>query len=83
MQRKGFETLLYSAGGVILLAAILIAANFLLGAFTARVDLTEGDVYTLSPGTKAILSKLEAPVRIRLYYSQGSNAVPDGLKTFS
>ena len=83
MQRKGFETLLYSAGGVILLAAILIAANFLLGAFPARVDLTEGDVYTLSPGTKAILSKLEAPVRIRFYYSQGSNAVPVGLKTFA
>jgi ABC-type uncharacterized transport system involved in gliding motility auxiliary subunit len=83
MQRKGFETLLYSAGGVAILAAILVAANFLLGAFTARVDLTDGRVYTLSPGTKGILSKLEAPVRIRLYYSQGSNAVPVGLKTFA
>ena len=83
MQKQGFETLLYSAAGVVLLAAILIAANFLFGAFPARVDLTEGNVYTLSPGTKAILSKLEAPVRIRLYYSQGSNAVPVGLKTFA
>lgn len=83
MQRKGLETLLYSAGGVILLAVILIAANFLIGAFNARVDLTEGNVYTLSPGTKAILSKLEAPVKIRLYYSQGSNTVPVGLKTFA
>jgi ABC-type uncharacterized transport system involved in gliding motility auxiliary subunit len=83
MQRKGLETLLYSAAGVVLLAAILVAANFLFGAFTARVDLTEGRVYTLSPGTKAILSKLEAPVRIRLYYSQDSSAVPVGLKTFA
>jgi len=83
MQKKPLETLLYSAGGVIALAVILIAANFLLGAFNARVDLTEGDVYTLSPGTKAILSKLEAPVKIRLYYSQGSNTVPVGLKTFA
>jgi ABC-type uncharacterized transport system involved in gliding motility auxiliary subunit len=83
MQKKGLETLFYSAGGVIVLAAILIAGNFLLGAFTARVDLTDGNVYTLSPGTKTILSKLEAPVRIRLYYSQGSNAVPVGLKTFA
>jgi ABC-type uncharacterized transport system involved in gliding motility auxiliary subunit len=83
MQKKGLETLFYSAGGVIALAAILIAANFLISAFNARVDLTQGDVYTLSPGTKAILSKLEAPVKIRLYYSQGSNTVPVGLKTFA
>ncbi|MGQ0751507.1 MAG: Gldg family protein [Betaproteobacteria bacterium] len=83
MQKKGLETLLYSAGGVIALAAILIAVNFLLGAFNARVDLTQGNVYTLSPGTRAILSRLEAPVKIRLYYSQGSNAVPVGLKTFA
>lgn len=83
MQKKAFETLLYSAGGVILLAAILIAVNFLVSAFNQRVDLTEGNVYTLSPGTKAIVGKLEAPVKIRFYYSQGSNAVPVGLKTFA
>src|SRR5215210_7750554 len=82
MQRNR-ETLLYSAGGIIALFAILVAINFIISAFNARVDLTEGDVYTLSPGTKAILSKLEAPVRIRFYYTQGSNAVPVGLKTFA
>lgn len=83
MQKRALETFLYSAGGVIALAAILIAANFLLSAFNARVDLTQGNVYTLSPGTKAILAKLEAPVKIRLYYSQGSNTVPVALKTFA
>jgi ABC-type uncharacterized transport system involved in gliding motility auxiliary subunit len=83
MQKKATETLLYSAGGVIALAAILVAANFLLGAFTARVDLTQGNVYTLSQGTRSILAKLEAPVRIRFYYSQGSATVPVGLKTFA
>ena len=83
MQKKPIETLLYSAGGVIVLAVVLIAANFLIGAFSARVDLTQGSVYTLSPGTRAIVSKLEAPVKIRLYYSQGSAAVPVGLKTFA
>ncbi|MGZ8211182.1 MAG: Gldg family protein [Burkholderiales bacterium] len=81
--KRNRETLWYSAGGVIALLALLVAANFILSTFNARVDLTEGDVYTLSPGTKAILSKLEAPVRIRFYYSQGSNAVPVGLKTFA
>ena len=80
---KNRQTLWYSAGGVLALFAILVAANFIVSAFNARVDLTEGDVYTLSPGTKAILSKLEAPVKIRFYYTQGSNAVPVGLKTFA
>jgi gliding motility-associatede transport system auxiliary component len=83
MHKRQLETLLYSTGGVIALAAILIAVNFLIGAFSARVDLTEGRVYTLSPGTRAILSKLEAPVRIRFYYTQGGTAVPVGLKTFA
>ncbi|HEY9447990.1 MAG TPA: Gldg family protein [Burkholderiales bacterium] len=81
--KKNVETLLYSAGGVIALAIILVAANFIISAFNARVDLTEGNVYTLSPGTRAILSKLEAPVKIRFYYTQGGNTVPVAVKTFA
>jgi ABC-type uncharacterized transport system involved in gliding motility auxiliary subunit len=83
MNKKHLEAIFYSAGGVAALVAILIAVNFLLGAFNARVDLTQGSVYTLSQGTKSILGKLEAPVKIRLYYSQGSSTVPVGLKTFA
>src|SRR5437764_311960 len=83
LTRKHLATLFYSAGGVIALVVILIAVNFLLGTLNARVDLTQGSVYTLSQGTKAIVSKLEAPVKIRLYYSQGSSVVPVGLKTFA
>jgi len=82
MAKKYLETVLYSAGGVIALAVILIAANFLLSALSARIDLTQGHVFTLSPGTRAILAKLEAPVTIRFYYSQGGD-VPVGLKTFA
>jgi ABC-type uncharacterized transport system involved in gliding motility auxiliary subunit len=83
MQKRQLETLLYSTGGVIALLVALIAANFIVGAFNLRADLTEGDVYTLSPGTRSVLAKLEAPVKLRLYYSQGSEAVPVGLKTFA
>src|SRR5262245_66581315 len=83
MQKKQLETLLYSTGGVIALLAVLVAFNFIVSAFNLRADLTEGSVYTLSPGTRSILSKLEAPVKLRLYYSQGGEAVPVGLKTFA
>jgi len=83
MNKRQLEAILYSTGGVAALVVILIAVNFLLGAFNARVDLTQGSVYTLSQGTKSILGKLEAPVKIRLYFSQGSSTVPVGLKTFA
>ena len=82
MNNKHLEHLFYSAGGVVALVVILIAANFIISSLNLRADLTEGSVYTLSPGTKAILAKLEAPVKIRYYYSQGNSALPVGLKTF-
>jgi gliding motility-associatede transport system auxiliary component len=81
--QKNLTTLLYSAGGVVALVVTLIAINFIISAFNARVDLTEGKVYTLSDGTRAILSKLEAPVTVRFYYTQGGNTVPVALKTFA
>lgn len=81
--RKPLETLLYSTGGIVALVLILIAFNFIVSALNVRADLTEGNVYTLSEGTRAVLAKLEAPVKLRLYYSQGSEAVPVGLKTFA
>ncbi|MEI8034012.1 MAG: GldG family protein [Betaproteobacteria bacterium] len=83
MKKNNLTDLFYSAGGLILLGLILIAGNFLLGTFKFRADLTQGSVYTLSEGTKAILSKLEAPVTIRYYYTQGSNVVPVALKTYA
>src|SRR4051812_32177022 len=82
MNKRHLATLIYSTGGVIALVAILIAVNFLIGALNARVDLTQGNLYTLSQGTQQILAKLEAPVKIRLYFSQGSSVVPVGVKTF-
>jgi len=82
MQKKGLETFLYSTAGVIALALILIAVNYILSPVRGRVDLTEGRVFTLSEGTRNILSKLESPVKIRYYYTQGE-ATPVGLKTFA
>jgi ABC-type uncharacterized transport system involved in gliding motility auxiliary subunit len=83
MNRKHLEALLYSAGGVAAMLLILIAVNFIVSPVPARVDLTEGHVYTLSPGTRQVLGKLDGEVTLRFYYSQGSSAVPPGLKTFA
>ena len=47
---KKYEHLIYSAVGLIALFLILVAVNFLVARVPARVDLTEGNLYTLSAG---------------------------------
>lgn len=79
---KKYESLMYSAIGLVALFLVLVALNFLLAQAPGRVDLTEGNVYTLSPGTQKILSSLPAPVTLKLYISQG-DAVPVPLRSFA
>ncbi|HYG23540.1 MAG TPA: Gldg family protein [Verrucomicrobiae bacterium] len=76
MQKKTVETILYSTIGVLVMAAILVAVNVITGAVRARVDLTKEKAYTLSEGTRQILSKLDTPVRIRFYCTQTDAATP-------
>jgi len=73
---KKTESLLYSAGGLVAAALILVLLNFVLGAVRGRIDLTQGTLYTLSEGTRAVLGKLESPVKIRLYFSQSDIPLP-------
>jgi len=79
---KKYEPLIYSAIGLAALFLILVAANFLVARVPARVDLTDGRLYTLSDGTRRILRNLESPVRVKLYMSQGE-AVPVPLRSFA
>src|SRR3954466_1820094 len=79
MKNKSFETILYSAVGVAAMALILIAINFIASSAKERVDLTKEKAYTLSAGPRAILGKLDAPVKVRLYCTQGENTTPEGV----
>lgn len=85
MKKKSFETIIYSVGGVAALLVILIAFNVITAACKERIDLTKEKAYTLTPGTKAILGKLDAPVKIRFYYSQSSGGANNviALKTYA
>ncbi len=76
------SNVVYTAGGIIVLAAILVLANLNLSLSDWRFDFTQGRVYTLSAGTKKMLAKLEAPVTIRYYASRGG-ATPVDLQTFA
>ena len=79
---KKYEHLIYSAIGLIALFLLLVAVNFLVSRVPGRIDLTEGNLYTLSPGTKRILSNLRSPVKVKLYISQGES-VPVQLRGFA
>lgn len=77
MQKKSLETFFYSIGGVVAMLVILVALNMIVGAARKRVDLTKERAYTLSDGTRAILAKLDTPVKIRFYSSQSANVSPE------
>lgn len=76
MQKKSLETILYSTVGVIVMAAIIIAVNVITSSVRKRVDLTHEKAFTLSDGTRAILAKLDTPVKIRFYCTQADTATP-------
>ena len=61
-----------SIAGLVVALALLFAVNILTSSvFTAaRVDLTENRLFTLSDGTRNILSGLQEPITIRLYLSE-------------
>ena len=52
--------------GVVLFVAVNIVSNTWLGA--ARLDLTSNGLYSVSPGTRSTLGKLEEPVTLRFYF---------------
>lgn len=76
------ESLVYSAVGLAALFLILVAVNFLASGAALRVDLTEGNLHTLSPGTQKLLRGLQAPVKVKLYISSGE-AMPVPLRSFA
>jgi len=80
---KKNQALLYSAVGLAALFLILVAVNYLASLAAVRADLTEGRLYTLSDGTKKILRGLQAPVKVKLYISQGEQAMPVQLRSFA
>ena len=82
MKLRKYEHLIYSAVGLVALLLLLVAVNFLVSRVPARVDLTEGDLYTLSPGTRKILRALHSPVKVKLYVSQGES-VPVQMRGFA
>ena len=83
IKKKQLETFLYSTIGIAAVALILIAFNVIAVRGRQRIDLTAERAYTLSPGTKAILAKLDTPVQVRFYCTKNANTMPVFLTTYA
>jgi len=81
-QKKSIENFLFSAGGIIAMFLLLAGVYIFSSLASARVDLTQEQMFTLSPGTKAILKKLDTPVQIHFYATQGKE-MPVEFKTYA
>ncbi|PID41878.1 MAG: ABC transporter [Gammaproteobacteria bacterium] len=59
----------------------LVASSILLKG--VRVDLTENGLYTLSDGTRKVLSELDADIKLTLFYSDKATAELPALRTYA
>src|SRR5262245_8348365 len=69
MSSRARQTVGYSTLVILLLAlvAAVMASNVLLRGW--RIDLTENQLYTLSPGTRKLLASIEEPINLYLFFS--------------
>lgn len=61
-----------TSSGLLMAIALLLAVNIISNVTlkSARLDLTDNKLYTLSQGTKNILTSLEEPITLRFYLSK-------------
>ncbi|HEX3915572.1 MAG TPA: Gldg family protein [Steroidobacteraceae bacterium] len=72
MNGNRWQKLGMGVGGLILLAVLFLGVVMLsnVGLRGMRLDLTQNKLYTLSSGTKQVLSELKEPVNLYFYFSR-------------
>lgn len=61
--------------GLVVVFIIALLINSLIGKVATRFDLTENKVFTLSEGTRNILSRLDTPVTVRYYVNDDAKVM--------
>ncbi len=76
---------LLGVGGLILALIVFVAVNIISNATigTARVDLTEDRLYTLSSGSESVLADLNEPLIFRFFYSEDLSADYPSIRTYA
>ncbi|MBO6633671.1 MAG: GldG family protein, partial [Parvibaculum sp.] len=72
MQNQQISRSAYRIIMLVLLAVLFLAVNMFSNVMfrSARVDLTENSLYTLSEGTAEVVSQIEEPITLRFFYSE-------------
>ncbi len=67
------------------LALLFVAAVVISGTLfrSARIDLTENQLYTLSDGTRRVVAKLEEPINLTFYFSDSLAQDAPQLRTYA
>ncbi|CAB5117028.1 gliding motility protein GldG [Olavius algarvensis associated proteobacterium Delta 3] len=81
-QNKNVTKSLFSVGGMLLLLVIVVLVNLLASRVNLRWDLTHDNIYSLSDGTKKILSEMERDVTIKLFYPRSNAGIPVSIKNY-
>jgi len=68
---------------IALLLAGLLAVNYLASSLPFRLDATADNIYTLSPGTRGVLEKLEEPVSLTFYFSASAGGLRVAEKNYA
>ena len=80
-----FAVFLSSVGGALVILLCVIAFNIISAQFKMKADLTDGNLFTLSNGSKELLDGLakeregddeSSPLEIRFYLTRGEKGVP-------
>ena len=83
--KKGydFKKTIVSTTGLLVLFFILILVNVLFSYASIRWDATEDKIYSLSQGTKKILSGLAEPVTVKFFYSRSNRNLSTNIKLYA
>jgi ABC-type uncharacterized transport system involved in gliding motility auxiliary subunit len=73
---KPLSRRLYALVSVALIVVLFVTVNIVSSVWlrSARIDLTQNGLYSVSEGTRATLAKLQEPITLRLYYSRAPAA---------
>jgi ABC-type uncharacterized transport system involved in gliding motility auxiliary subunit len=85
MNKNRFHTGRIVIAGAILAAIIFGCVNVMSAHLfrSARIDLTQQNLYSLSQGTKQLLGEIQEPVRFRFFFSSGLTKEAPQLAAFS
>ena len=68
---------------IALLLVGLVLVNYLASSLPVRFDATREGIYTLSPGTKAMLAKISEPISLDFYFSKDAAGLPVAYKNYA